>query len=65
MHTEKQMKPKIRVILELAIEEGVRRGYHRAHKHVENPSEGAVIERIEDAVMSQIYEYFTFDDEEL
>jgi len=58
------MKPKIRVILEMAIEQGVRRGWQRAHKHVENPTEGAIIEQIEDAVMSQIYEYFTFDDED-
>ncbi len=57
------MKPKFRVILEQAIEEGVRRGWHLAHKHVENPTEGAIIERIEECVMSQIYEYFTFDDE--
>jgi archaeosine-15-forming tRNA-guanine transglycosylase len=59
------MKPKFRVILEQAIEEGVRRGYHRAFKHVENPAEGAIIENIEDAVMSQIYEYFTFDENEI
>jgi archaeosine-15-forming tRNA-guanine transglycosylase len=59
------MKPKFRVILEQAIEEGVRRGYHRAFKHVENPTEGAIIEQIEEAVMSSIYEYFTFDDEVL
>jgi archaeosine-15-forming tRNA-guanine transglycosylase len=58
------MKPKFRVILEQAIEEGVRRGYALAHKHVENPSEGAIIERIEDAVMSAIYEYFIFDEED-
>ena len=58
------MKPKTRVILELAIEEGVRRGYSRAHKHVENPAEGAIIEHIEECVMSQIYEYFTFDEED-
>ena len=58
------MKPKIRVILEQAIEEGVRRGYTRAHKHVENPTEGAIIEQIEDAVMSSIYEYFTFDEDD-
>jgi hypothetical protein len=57
------MRPKVRVILEQAIEEGVRRGYSRAHKHIENPSEGAIIEYIEDAVMSSIYEYFTFDPE--
>jgi len=58
------MKPKTRVILEMAIEEGVRRGYTRAHKHVENPTEGAIIEHIEEAVMSSIYEYFTFDEED-
>ena len=56
------MKPKFRVILEQAIEEGVRRGYSRAHKHVENPSEGAIIESIEDHVMSSIYEYFDFEE---
>jgi hypothetical protein len=58
------MKPKFRVILEQAIEEGVRRGYSRAHKHVENPTEDAIIEKIEDCVMSAIYEYFTFDEED-
>jgi hypothetical protein len=58
------MKPKFRFILEMAIEEGVRRGYARAHKHVEEPTEGAIIEHIEENVMSSIYEYFTFDEEE-
>jgi len=58
------MKPKIRVILEQAIEDGVRRGYHRAHKHVENPTEDAIIEQIEDCVMSAITDYFTFDEED-
>ena len=58
------MKPKLRVILEIAIEEGVRRGYHRAFKHVENPTEGAIIEHVEEAVMSSIYEYFSFDEDD-
>jgi archaeosine-15-forming tRNA-guanine transglycosylase len=58
------MKPKLRVILEMAIEEGVRRGYHRAFKHVESPSEGAIIEHVEEAVMSSIYEYFSFDEDD-
>lgn len=58
------MKPKFRVILEQAIEEGVRGGYHRAFKHVENPTEGAIIEHVEDAVMSAIYEYFDFEEDE-
>ena len=58
------MKPKIYHILNLAVEEGVRQGWHRAHKHVDNPTEGAIIEHIEDAVMSAIHEYFTFDESE-
>ena len=58
------MKPKTRVILEMAIEQGVRRGYARAHKHVENPLESSILEHIEECVMSEIYEYFTFDSEE-
>jgi hypothetical protein len=57
------MRPKIRVILEKAIEEGVRYGYSRAYKHNDDPSDGAVIEAIEDAVMSAIDDYFTFDEE--
>jgi hypothetical protein len=58
------MKPKTRVILEMAIEQGVRRGYRLAHKHVENPGEESILDRIGDCVMSEIYEYFTFDTEE-
>ncbi len=57
------MKPKFRVILDQAIEEGVRRGYSRAHKHNEDPSEEVICETIEECVMSQIYEYFTFDED--
>jgi hypothetical protein len=53
------MKPKTRVILEMAIEQGVQRGWRLAHKHVENPEEHVIIE----SVMSEIYEYFTFEDE--
>jgi hypothetical protein len=57
------MKVKTRVIIEQAIEEGVQRGWRLAHKYVETPEEHVIIEHINDAVMSQIYEYFTFDDE--
>jgi hypothetical protein len=56
------MKPRFHVILEQAIEEGVRRGWRRAHKHVENPTEESVWEQIEDGVMSSITEYFSFED---
>lgn len=58
------MRPKIRPLLEMCINEGALRGYRRAHKHVENPTEGAICEHIEEQVMSSIYEYFTFDEED-
>lgn len=57
------MKPKIRVILEQAIEQGVRRGYRRAFKHSDSPSEEHILSIIEDCVMGEIHEYFSFDEE--
>ena len=56
------MKPKFRVILDQALEEGVRRGYRRAYKHVENPTEESICEHIEECVMSSLYEYFDFEE---
>jgi hypothetical protein len=55
------MKPKIYTILSQAVEEGVRRGYRRAFKHVEAPTEEAIMDAIDLAVMSSILGYFTFD----
>ena len=59
------MKAKTLVILEMAIEAGIRRGWNRAHKHIENPNEATIRENIEECVMSEIYEYFSFGDENL
>jgi hypothetical protein len=58
------MKPKVRVILEQSVEEGVRHGYYRAYKHTENPTEEHIVSTIEDCVMESIYQYFSFDDED-
>ena len=57
------MKPKYRVILEMAIENGVARGYRRAFKHNDSPHEDEILSNIEECVMSEIHEYFSFDDE--
>ena len=56
------MKAKTLVILEMAINVGIKRGWHRAHKHVENPNEASIRDNIEECVMSEIHEYFTFSD---
>lgn len=57
------MKPKFRNVLEMALEQGVRYGYNRAHKHVENPSEGAIIDNVVEGVMNSLYEWFDFEEE--
>jgi hypothetical protein len=57
------MRPKFHKILEQAISEGVSYGYRRAHKHVENPTEGAIIDNVVEQVMNSLDEYFTFEDE--
>ena len=56
------MKPKLRVILEQAIDEGARIGYRRAHKHTEEPDEGWVIETINNEIMNCIDLYFDFEE---
>jgi hypothetical protein len=56
------MKPKLHKILETAVEQGVSYGYSRAHKHIENPSEGAIIDSIVEQVMNSLDEWFDFDD---
>ncbi len=57
------MKPKFQVILEQAIDEGVQRGYYRAHKHNDAPQPEHIIETIQECVMSSLYEYFDFDNQ--
>lgn len=58
------MKPNFRKVLEIALEEGVRYGYSRAHKHIENPAEGAIIDSIVEQVINSLDEWFDFDEED-
>ena len=57
------MKPKFHKILEMAVEQGVSYGYRRAHKHAENPPEGAIIDNIVEQVMNSLDEWFDFEEE--
>ena len=56
------MKPKFRNVLELAIEEGVRLGYNRAHKHIESPQPDSIVEHITENIMLCLDEWFDFED---
>lgn len=52
------MKPKFRNVLEMAIEEGVRFGYRRAFKHVENPHEDAIADSIVTEIFNSLDTWF-------
>lgn len=57
------MKPRIRKILERAIEDGIAYGYHRAHKYTDNPGENLITERISYGIWLEIDAIFAFDKE--
>ncbi len=55
------MKPKTHSILFKAIEDGIDLGYARAHKHDNSPSENLIKDKILDAIIESVYEYFDFE----
>ena len=57
------MKPNFRKILEMSVEQGVSYGYRRAHKHIENPTEGAIIDSVVEQVMNSLDDWFDFEEE--
>ena len=56
------MKPKTYPILVDAVENGVKYGYHRAHKHNDNPDREEITDAIISAVLNEIFEWFDIDD---
>lgn len=56
------MKAKELRILEMCIDNGIERGWNRAHKHIENPSPGVIKDDIALEVMNEIHEFFTFSE---
>ena len=55
------MRPKFYVILEQALLEGVSRGYRRAYKHTDDPTDEQVIDTIYGEAMNSLHEYFDID----
>jgi len=49
-------------IVRRAVEEGVRYGWNRAHKHTDKPDEAAILEHIENAVLTELCEVLKFDE---
>ena len=56
------MRVKAYEVLHRAVEEGVLRGYARAHKHTDDPGEETMKYEIENAVLGNICEVFDFDE---
>ena len=48
-------------VVHRAVEEGAARGWQRAHKHTETPSQEAVIESVVEAVMGDLCEVLDFN----
>lgn len=57
------MKPKFFPVLDMCIENGIKLGYNRAHKHTETPTREQIEIQIYDAIMHEIYEWFEFPDD--
>lgn len=55
------MKVNMRLLLERCVEDGIERGYRRAHKHTDEPSEQHILSQIQDAIWLEIDEYFNFE----
>lgn len=50
-------------VIDRAVEEGVARGWNRAHKHTETPGEQAIRDAIAQAVLDELCGVLAFDDE--
>jgi len=61
-----QIKSDLRVrayaVMERAVEDGVRAGFSRAHKHTDSPSPEALVDEIANQVMNAICEWFVFEE---
>lgn len=57
------MKAKTYNLIRHCVENGINYGWNRAHKHVSDPSPEQIKNAIEDAVMNEVSEWFTFEDE--
>lgn len=59
--TSDTIKAKTYPLMREAVEAGIAYGYHRAYKHTSTPAPADIMSAIEDAVMTEISERFSFD----
>ncbi len=58
------MKPREYRLMQDCLENGLRRGYRRAFKHTDCPSEDQILESLQTNVMGEIIEFFAFAPDE-
>ncbi len=58
------MKVRVYQVVTRAIEEGISRGWRRAHKHTDNPGVSAIQGSIYDEVLNALHEVIDFDEGE-
>lgn len=56
------MQAKEYKVMEMCVENGVAYGIRRAYKHINNPSQEQIEKEIYQAVMTEICEWFDFND---
>ncbi len=55
------MTPKFYELLSECIEDGIAIGLRQAHKHDDNPAFETVVDKIHSSVMSELHEWFDFE----
>ena len=58
------MRARTRIILSECIENGLRYGYNRAHKHTSEPSQETITQAMDRAIWNEIDERFSFGDDD-
>lgn len=58
------MKVNTYKVISDAVENGIKYGWYRAHKHTDEPAEDEIKNRIQMAIMAEMIEYFFIFDQE-
>ena len=57
------MRARDGMVLERCVEVGIKLGLNRARKHQETPTEAAVVQAIQRAIMEEVEEWFIFEED--
>jgi hypothetical protein len=63
LRPQSQLKINTYVVISRAVEEGIKRGWHRAHKYTDEPSEPTIKSEIEKEVLNSLTEIISWSDD--